>query len=79
MSLLPFIAIGAAILFIILKASGALDALADSGTDRAQSKRKWGQELLENAKDDPELNRRLEVFKDFLDEQSNAEDPSERE
>ncbi|MDF1499443.1 MAG: hypothetical protein P1P76_03115 [Anaerolineales bacterium] len=79
MSLLPLVVIGAAILFFVLKASGVLDLLADSGKDRPDSKRRWGQELLENAKDDPELNRRLQVFKEFLDEKSDAEDPSDGE
>lgn len=79
MSLLPLVVIGAAVLFFVLKATGALDRLADSGRDRPETKRRWGQELLENAKDDPELNRRLQVFKDFLDEQSGVEDASEQE
>jgi hypothetical protein len=77
LSLLPFVVIGAAILFFILKASGALDLLAGSGRDRPETKRRWGRELLENARDDPELNRRLQVFKDFLDDQSGVDDPSE--
>lgn len=74
MSLLPWFVIGAAILFFVLKASGALDLLADYGRDRPETKQHWGRKLLENAKDDPELNRRLEVFKDFLNDQSEPED-----
>jgi hypothetical protein len=79
LSLLPLVVIGAAILFFVLKASGALDRLADSGKDHPEAKRRWGQELLENAKDDPDLNRRLQVFKDFLDDQSGGEDASEQD
>ena len=79
MTLLPFVVIGAAILFFILKASGALDLLAGSGRDRPETKRRWGRDLLESAKDDPELNRRLQVFKDFLDDQSRVDDPSEED
>ncbi|MGD2161565.1 MAG: hypothetical protein PVI81_09125 [Anaerolineales bacterium] len=79
MSLLPLVVIGAAIIFFVLKATGALDLLADAGKDRPETKKRWGQELLESAKDDPELNRRLQVFKDFLDEQEGASNPSDRE
>ncbi len=79
MSLLPLVVIGAAIIFFILKATGALDLLADSGKDRPETKRRWGQELLENAKDDPELNRRLQVFKDFLDDQEGTGKPSDQD
>ncbi len=79
MSLLPLFVIGAGILFFVLKASGTLDRLADLGKDHPETKRRWGQELLENAKGDPDLNRRLQVFKDFLDEQSGVEDTSEQE
>lgn len=75
MSLLPFIAIGAAILFFMLKASGVLDLLASAGRDRQEKRRKWGQELLENAKDDPDLNSRLQVFKEFLEDQTEADNP----
>jgi hypothetical protein len=71
--------IGAAIIFFILKASGVLDLLAHSGKDRSETKRRWGQELLENAKDDPELNRRLQVFKDFLDDQEGTSTRSEKD
>ena len=79
MSFLPVIVIGAAVLFFVLKATGALDRLADLGKDRPETKMRWGKKLLENAKDDPDLNRRLQVFKDFLDEQSGVEDSSEKE
>lgn len=79
MSLLPWVVIGAAILFFILKASGVLDRLADLGQDQPETKKHWSQKLLESAKDDPELNRRLEVFKDFLDNQSDPEDPTDRD
>jgi hypothetical protein len=78
LSFLPWVVIGAAILFFVLKASGALDLLADYGRDRPETKQRWGRKLLENAKDDPELNRRLEVFKDFLDDQSDPEDQTNR-
>lgn len=77
MSLLPFVVIGAAILFFILKASGAFDLLAGYGRDHPESKKRWGRELLENAKDDPDLNRRLQVFKDFLEDQGGADESTE--
>jgi hypothetical protein len=78
LSLLPWVVIGAAILFFVLKASGVLDLLADLSQDRPETKQHWSRKLLESAKDDPELNRRLEVFKDFLDNQSDPEDPSDQ-
>lgn len=74
MSLLPLVVIGAAILFFVLKATGALDRMADLGRDSQETKRRWGQKLIENAKVDPDLNERLEVFKDFLERQDGPDD-----
>lgn len=74
MSLLPLVVIGAAILFFVLKATGTLDRMADLGRDSQETKRRWGQKLIENAKVDPDLNERLEVFKDFLERQDGPDD-----
>ncbi|MGD8634387.1 MAG: hypothetical protein PVF85_12500 [Anaerolineales bacterium] len=79
MSLLPLVVIGAAILFFVLKATGTLDMLADLGKDSQETKKRWGQKLIESAKADPDLNERLEVFKDFLERQEGPEDTSNQD
>jgi hypothetical protein len=79
LSLLPLVVIGAAILFFVLKATGTLDMLADLGKDSQETKRRWGQRLIESAKADPDLNERLEVFKDFLERQEGPEDTSNQD
>jgi hypothetical protein len=79
LSLLPLVVIGAAILFFVLKATGTLDMLADLGKDSQETKKRWGQKLIESAKADPDLNERLEVFKDFLERQEGPEDTSNQD
>jgi hypothetical protein len=66
--MLPIIGISVLIVFIILWRSGILDDLQSgkryrkSGRDAQESKRL----TIESA--DPDMNKRLEVFREFIDE-----------
>jgi hypothetical protein len=71
--MLPYIVITAAIVFFLLKRSGIFDDLrAQDGKDRT-ARRRWGSRIKRELEQDPELNQRLEVFKDFLDSQQDEE------
>jgi hypothetical protein len=71
--MLPFIVIVAAILFFLLKRSGIFDELGTRDADGVSRRRKWGRRLIEEIEEDPELNQRLEVFKDFLENQQDED------
>ena len=66
--MLPIIGVTVLIVFIILWRSGILDDLQkgklyrQSGRDVQESKQ------LKRGPTDPEMNKRLEVFKEFIDE-----------
>ncbi len=71
--MLPYIVIVAAILFFLLKLSGIIDELGTRDADGVSRRRKWGRRLIEEIEEDPELNQRLEVFKDFLENQQDED------
>lgn len=66
--MLPYIVIAAAILFFLLKRSGFFESLS-SQDGKEKTRRRWGQRVMRELGQDPELNQRLEVFKDFLESQ----------
>ncbi|TFH34081.1 MAG: hypothetical protein E4G99_10215 [Anaerolineales bacterium] len=69
--MLPFIVIIAATLYFLIVRSGIFD---DLRSQPGKTRRGWGVRLLRELERDPELNQRLEVFKDFLETQSDDED-----
>ena len=70
--MLPFIVIAAAIVFFLLKRSGFFESLRAQDDDQ-KPPRRWRQRLMQELEQDPELNQRLEVFKDFLENQQDEE------
>jgi hypothetical protein len=72
--MLPYIVITAAIVFFLLKRSGIFDDLRAQDGDRGNTRRRWGKRIQRELEQDPELNQRLEVFKDFLDNQQDEEE-----
>ena len=71
--MLPYIVITAAIVFFLLKRSGVFEDLrVQDGKDNT-SRRWWGRRVMRELEQDPELNQRLEVFKDFLENQQDEE------
>lgn len=70
--MLPYIVIIAAIVFFLLKRSGFFESLR-TRDDKQKTRRQWGQRLMRELEQDPELNKRLEVFKDFLEDQQDEE------
>lgn len=71
--MLPYIVITAAIVFFLLKRSGIFDDLRAQDGEGRTSRRRWGRRVMREIEQDPELNQRLEVFKDFLDNQQDEE------
>jgi hypothetical protein len=71
--MLPYIVITAAIVFFLLKRSGIFDDLRAQDGEGHLSPRRWGRRVMREIEQDPELNQRLEVFKDFLDNQQDEE------
>jgi hypothetical protein len=70
--MLPFIVITAAIIFFLLQRGGFFENLRrQNGGD--PPRRKWGRRIIKELEQDPELNQRLEVFKDFLDGEQDEE------
>jgi hypothetical protein len=72
--MLPYIVIVAALLFFILKRSGIFENLSGEKSDTDASRRHWGKRVLRELERDPETNKRLEVFKDFLESQQDEDD-----
>jgi hypothetical protein len=64
--MLPFVAFGAAVLFLIVKYSGMLDAFTEAmrgGGRRASEWRMEARRLLEH----PDSDSRLEIYREFLE------------
>ena len=71
--MLPLVALSLAVLFFVMLRSGILDDLANEMRgDRSPSRRATGK--LPAPEDDPEVSKRLEVFKDFLEGDEEQED-----
>jgi len=72
--MLPFIVITAAILFFILQRSGIFDDLRRQAGNSRKNRQRWSERVKRELERDPELNKRLEVFKDFLDNEPDEEE-----
>ena len=72
--MLPYIVIVAAVLFFLLKRSGIFENLNREKSDTDASRRHWGKRVLRELERDPETNKRLEVFKDFLESQQDEDE-----
>ncbi|NIM93291.1 MAG: hypothetical protein GTO18_06230 [Anaerolineales bacterium] len=72
--MLPVIVISVAVVFIIIWKMGFLDELKERGQARDMHREYREPEQLEAGSVDPEMKRRLEVFKDFMDEFSNEDE-----
>jgi hypothetical protein len=72
--MLPYIVIVAALVFFLLKRSGIFDNLTGENGDTDSARRHWGKRVLRELERDPETNKRLEVFKDFLESQQDEDD-----
>jgi hypothetical protein len=75
--MLPFIVITAAILFFVLQRSGIFEDIRGQAGNSRRTRRRWGERVMRELERDPELNKRLEVFKDFLDNEPNEPDEEE--
>jgi hypothetical protein len=71
--MLPYIVLVAAAVFFIIRGIGWLDDLADRRGAAQKSSSPW-QEVEPSATSD---DRRLEVFREFLDPDRDHEDPSQ--
>lgn len=70
--MLPYIVIGAAIFYFLLRKSGFFESLQRlEGAD--QPRQRWGRRIIQEIESDPDLNQRLEVFKDFLEGEQDEE------
>ena len=71
--MLPLVALSLAVLFFVMLRSGILDDLAKGiRGERSPDGRTTGRLLA--PEDDPEVSKRLEVFKDFLEGDEDQED-----
>ncbi len=66
LAVLPYVALSLAVLFFALLRLGVLDDLARGARRRGSRSGQTRGKLLES-NDEPELAKRLEVFKDFLE------------
>ncbi len=70
--MLPYIVITAAIMYFLLRKSGFFESLQRQDGNRP-SRKIWGRQILRELQEDPELNKRLEVFKDFLEDEQDED------
>jgi hypothetical protein len=66
--MLPIIGITLLIVFVILWRSGILDDLQKGKLNRRTRSDVRDRKRLKDKSTDPEMNKRLEVFKEFIDE-----------
>ena len=71
--MLAYVVIFVVILYLILDRSGVLADLAGTFRDQGKDGRTGHPELGEKSISDPETNRRLEIFEDFIDGLEGAE------
>ena len=72
--MLPYIVILLAVVYFVMKGTGFLDEISKSRRTQDDSEEQPGWRLLERMRNDSEMNRRLEVFKDFLGDNNEDED-----
>ncbi|MCK5634995.1 MAG: hypothetical protein KAI06_07905, partial [Anaerolineales bacterium] len=64
--MLPYIVIMVAVIYFVLKGTGFLDELARSQRMQGDPEEHLGRRLVDRIRNDADMNRRLEVFKDYL-------------
>ena len=72
--MLPYIVIILAVIYFVVKGTGFLDEFAKSQRAQDDPEEKPGWRLLERMRNDSDMNRRLEVFKDFLGDNNEDEE-----
>lgn len=72
--MLPYIVIILAMVYFVMKGTGFLDELAKSRRTQGEPEEHLGRRLLERMQNDSDMNRRLEVFKEFLGDNNENED-----
>ncbi len=72
--MLPYIVIMLAVVYFVMKGTGILDEYSKSRHTQDDSEEQPGWRLLERMRNDTEMNRRLEVFKEFLGDNNEDED-----
>ncbi len=72
--MLPYIVIILAVVYFVLKGTGFLEEFSKSRRTQDDSEEQPGWRLLDQMRNDSEMNRRLEVFKDFLSDNNEDED-----
>ena len=64
--MLPYIVIILAVVYFVMKGTGFLDEFSKSRRTQDDSEEQPGWRLLDRMRNDSEMNRRLEIFKEFL-------------
>ena len=72
--MLPYIVIIFAVVYFVMKGTGFLDEFSKSQRNQGDPEEKQGWRLLDRMRNDSEMNRRLEIFKEFLGENNEDED-----
>lgn len=72
--MLPYIVIILAVVYFVMKGTGFLDEFSKSRRTQDDPEEQQGWRLLNRMRNDPEMNRRLEIFKEFLGDNNEDED-----
>lgn len=72
--MLPYIVVILAVVYFVMKGTGFLDELARSRRTQGDPEEQLGRRLLDRMRNEKDMNRRLEVFKDFLGDNNEDED-----
>lgn len=72
--MLSYIALSLAVIFLVLKLTGFLDEFTEAMRGGRDGGVRWLQKLLGPPPEDPDLEKRLDVFKDFFEGQSDEEE-----
>ena len=72
--MLPYIVIMLAVIYFVMKGTGFLDELAQSQRTQGDPEEHLGRRLVDRIRNDADMKRRLEIFKDFLGDNNEDED-----
>ncbi len=72
--MLPYIVIILAVVYFVMKGTGFLDEFSRSRRAKDDPEEQPGWRLLDRMRNDSEMNRRLDVFKEFLGDNNEDED-----
>jgi len=72
--MLPFIVITLAVVYFVMKGTGFLDELAQSQRSQGDPEEHMVRRFVDRMRNDADMNRRLEIFKEFLGENNEDED-----